>query len=249
MEVEVIEVTASAESEKTSIAYCSAGTLVTTLDHFNAVGIPNVIDRNTLPPSFSGSSKYEVLSSLRFFGMIDKDGKPDRALIGQLVNTDTRNDAILGILQTHYATLFALPLMSAGPGEVRKWFTEHAPPSVIGRAQAFFIALAKQVGVPMHSMVAKGARAASGSIRRKRRKKLLVNGGSAVVVDPTEDGTPDDSGVESEGETRIVPLRGGAGSVSVSVTVNLWDLEGDDMAFVLGLMKTLKAYERNEKPG
>ena len=60
---------ATTETEPT-LAYSSAATWITTLDHLNAAGIPNLVDRNALPPTFSGSSKYEMLGTLRYFDLI-----------------------------------------------------------------------------------------------------------------------------------------------------------------------------------
>ncbi len=242
---------ATAEAEKPTIAYSSAATFITTLDHLKAVGIPNLIDRNALPPSFSGSSKYEMLGTLRFFDLIDKDGKPDRDRLGKLADPETRKDALLEILETYYPGLFALPLSSAGPTEIQRWFTENATPSTAAKAKGFFLALAKQTGVPMHSMVAKGARVALGSVRRKRRKKggAIANGAVDLAED---DGGKEDDANDAEptrtGETRTVALRDGAGSISVNVTVNLWELEGEDLTFVLGLMKALRSYEKGANP-
>ena len=164
----------------------------------------------------------------------------------RVVNPETREAALLDLLKEHYASLFALPLATAGPTEVNRWFSEHASPSVVGKSRAFFLAMAKQVGVSMHSMVSKGTRVATGSVRRKRRPKKASNNGVPAVNTDAADDDRDDGYEEprSEGETRTVKLRGGAGTVSVSMTVNLWDLEGDDLKFVMGLIKDLKDYER-----
>jgi hypothetical protein len=73
-----------------TLPYGSAGTFITTLDHLREVDIPNIVDRNTLPPSFSGSSRYEVLGTLKFFKLIDKDGHPDAAALEPLLSEATR---------------------------------------------------------------------------------------------------------------------------------------------------------------
>lgn len=236
---------------ESTLAYSSAATWITTLDHLHTAGIPNLVDRNALPPTFSGSSKYEMLGTLRFFALIDKNGKPDKDRLGKLTSPSTRKDALLSLLHDYYPTLFALPLETAGPTEVQRWFSDNATPSTVGKAKAFFLALAKQTDVALHSMVAKGTRAATGSVRRKRKKR--VGGASSAVVG--EQSTSND--VESEnryspiienGESRSVSLRSGAGTVSLSVSVSLWDLEGDDLTFVLALMRALRGYEKGEVP-
>lgn len=93
-----------------TLPYGSAGTFITTLDHLRAVGIPNLIDRNALPPSFSGSSRYETLGTLKFFKLIDKDGRPDSKTLEPLIDEGTRREAMIALLQQYYPSLFALPL-------------------------------------------------------------------------------------------------------------------------------------------
>lgn len=173
-------------TERRVLPYVSAGTFLTTLDHIKSIGgAPNTLDRNALPPSFSGSSKYDTLHALRFFKLIDKDGRPDSSALDRLVNEATRKDALLQILHREYAELIAKPLSTAGVTEVQKWFSENASPSTAAKAKAFFIALAKQVGIPMHALVSNSARAASGSTRRKRtgsKKKENTKTDSAVAA-------------------------------------------------------------------
>ncbi len=69
---------------------------------------------------------------------------------------------MLALLKKHYAGLFALPLETAGPGEVSKWFSDNGTQSTAKRSQAFFIRAAREYGIPLHSMVAKSTPTASG---------------------------------------------------------------------------------------
>jgi len=165
--MKTIEVT---ENSRT-MPYGSWGTFQTTLDHFAAVGIPNVIDRNTLPASLSGAAKYETLGAYKFFALIGNDNRPNVDLLQRLVDSATRTDAMVELLKKHYNGLFQLPLSTAGPGEINKWFAENATSSTAQRAKAFFIRAAKASAVQMHSLVAKGTRGSSGSIKRRPKKK------------------------------------------------------------------------------
>lgn len=54
--------------------------------------------------------------------------------------------------------------------------------------------------------------------------------------------------MSTPGASRAVSLREGAGVVTLTVSVNLWDLEGEDRDFVFGLMDALKRYEKGESP-
>lgn len=224
--------------------YSSFGTFLTTLDHYGAVGIPNLVDRNTLPPTLSGSSRYEVLATLRFFDLVNADGKPNVDLLKRLINEDTRRETMLALLRQHYSGLFELPLATAGPSEIKKWFTENATPSTVGRAQAFFLSGAKQMGVPLHTLVSKGTRTVTGSVKRKRRKPNHKPGTDSppLVADPEDEF---ESGSQ-HGTSRSVALREGAGTVAIRVSVDLWELEGSDRDFVFGLMDSLKLYEKGE---
>lgn len=232
-------------SEARSLPYSSFGTFLTTLDHFGAVGVPNLIDPKTLPPTISGSGKYEVLGAFRFFRLIDNNGRPNVDRLPPLTLEKTRREALSDMLREYYPGLFDLPLATAGPSEIRRWFTENATASTVGRAQAFFLSAAKQNGIALHPLVAKATRAVTGSIKRKRRK--------AKATSPTEDVTAlpvaEITGQPQAGESRTVRLISG-GTVTVTWSVNLWDLEpGQDRDFVFDLIDTLKAYMKNGGPG
>lgn len=225
-----------------TLPYSSFGTWQTTLDHYGVVGIPNLIDRNTLPPTLSGSSRYEILGTMRFFACVDEAGKPNTALLAKLIDKESRREAMLQLLRFHYSGLFALPLATAGPTEVKKWFSDNATPSTADRARAFFLSAAKQMGIPLHTLVAKGTRSVTGSIKRKRRK---------LAQKPAESGdlpgaTSGETDIPSGGTTKTVSLRLGAGQLTVKVNVDLWDLQGDDRTFVFAIMDALRAYERGD---
>jgi len=240
----------SANKDDATLPYGSAATFITTLDHLGAVGIPNMVDRNALPPSFSGSSRYETLGMLRFFGLIDKNGRPNTAALQPLIDPETRKDATIKLLETYYAGLFALPLSSAGPTEIQRWFTENATPSTAGKARAFFVSLAKQNAIPMHSMVAKGTRVMGGSVKRRRKKNGPKSSGSNGAADGAGIGDVDDRDEDSrsQGSSKTITLKGDAGTVTLSVSVDMMELEDDDHDFVRDLIGRLKAYEKNGGP-
>lgn len=154
--------------------YCAWGTFETCLDHLNGVGIPNVVDRNAMPPTLSGASKYEVLGALKSLSLIDKDGRPNTTLLPRLVSPDSRKETMVGILETNYSGLFSLPLSTAGPTEINKWFSDNAGGSTAQRAKAFFIRAAKANGIAMHSLVAQGARSSSGGIKRRKNGRRMA---------------------------------------------------------------------------
>lgn len=172
-----------------ALPYGSYATLLSALEHFKAVGIPNIIDRNALSPSLSGSSRYETLAMLRFFLLIDREGRPNTFLLENLLDEGKRKEAVIALLKQHYQGLFDLPLSSAGPTEVNKWFNENTTPSTVSRAKAFFIQAAKANGIVMHSLVLKGARAAS-SVGGKRKKRSKTRPEAAVDTEPSRERDP-----------------------------------------------------------
>ena len=232
-----------AESERT-LPYGSAATFVTTLDHFGVVGVPNIVDRNALPSSFSGSSKYETLGTLKYFRLIDGDGRPDRERLAPLIDPEKRENALLQLLDAFYEDLILLPLASAGPSEVQKWFNEHATPSTARKAKTFFLALAKQTKIKLHPMVSAESRVATGSVRRKRKRRASENG--SIDESRRRDDTPIEP---TRGATRTVALRESKGSVSVSVPADLWELKGEDRDFVLFLVNLIQAWEGGVSAG
>lgn len=190
--------------EEKTPPYCAWGTFETCLEHLRAVGIPNVIDRNALPPSLSGGSKYEILGAFKSLGLTDKSGRPDAERLVRLIDPETRKESMVKILEEKYAGLFALPLSTAGPTEINRWFSENATSSTAQRAKAFFIRAAKANAVPMHSLVAKGARGSSGGIKRKKNGRR--GGRSTETVAPPVDTVDKVSTNGSTGATMVDKL-------------------------------------------
>jgi hypothetical protein len=62
--------------------------------------------------------------------------------------------------------------------------------------------------------------------------------------------TPSLNGAQQKGTTRTVGLRGeSSGGVTVTVSADLWELDGENRDFVLFLMDVVKAWERGESGG
>src|ERR1700678_615406 len=148
------------------------GSLITFLDHLNTFGDPpNLINNRVFRGSFSGTTMALTLRALRFFDLIDEDGKPSEAALKAVMSPDTRQGALTNLLEEKYPGLFSLPLSKAGPGEIRDYFGGFGmDATAVRKARSFFLQAAKENGIAVHGSVAKETRSRTKGAKRKKDK-------------------------------------------------------------------------------
>jgi len=173
------------------------GQFISFLDDLNAMGVlPNQINASVLKASYSGSAVSQILRAFRFFDLVDaQTNAPAESRLRPLMETASRSGAIKDLLENHYAGLIALPLATAGPAEVNKWFADQGMDSVATRkAKAFFLSAAREHGVYVHALVAEKVPRRGPRGKRKAKTK------------PREDAANNLSGSTGEGEGSRTPL-------------------------------------------
>src|SRR3954447_22135036 len=117
--------------------------------------MPNRIDR-TVFPGLAGGVQGQLLTGLRFLGLIAKDGKPTDALRALAVRDEPeRKKQLAKILNQSYPDLFALDLSKTTEGELREQMSKSygVAGATTDRAMRFFIAAARYAGIPISSHV------------------------------------------------------------------------------------------------
>jgi hypothetical protein len=200
-----------------------------------AQGVPNVIDRTAFPGQ-SGGVQSQLLAGLKFLGLTDDDGVPTLDLHRLAVEDEAARKEVLGeILRKRYADLFALDLQKATSGQLSDVMGRSY--SVSGdtknKALRFFLAAAKYAGVPMSRFLndAKTPRPRTTSAPPRVRNGTKSPAPTSTKADATSGGT-----------SRTITLLSG-GCLTISVSVNLFDLSGDDRKFVFGLIDSLAEYQ------
>lgn len=233
------------EKERAAPVYVAWATLNNALTTLSQ-GIPNQIDR-TVFPGLAWSVQSQLMSGLKFLGLIDDDGKPLRALQAVAVaDEDKRRAAMATLLRERYADLFALDLTKTTPAELDKVMgaTYKVQGSTRERCVRFFLAAAGYAGVPLSPLVKpKGAGNNNASSAGRPRRRLRDRRQTATT---DAGGSIQDTAqvrVHQGGTSKTVSLRGG-GTLTLAATLDVFSLTETDRVFVFGLIDKLNDYER-----
>jgi Family of unknown function (DUF5343) len=203
-----------------------------------AEAMPNRIDR-TVFPGLAGGVQGQLLTGLKFLGLVAEDGKPTPALLALAVRDQAeRKKQIDKILRASYPELFTLDLTKTTPGELREKMGESYGVSgaTLDRALRFFITAAENAGIALSAHVSK-VKAANGpaSQRRRRTAKPRIEIPALAVPPPGAGGT-----------SKSVSLASG-GTLTISASLDLFSLTPEDRKFVFTLIDQLEGYEKASK--
>jgi hypothetical protein len=229
------------ENKKATVPYLPFKTLLGVLDSLDSHGMPNKIDRSVFP-SQSGVMQGQIMSALRFFDLIDDLGNPAKELESLASEKDKRQENLKPLLTKHYHDVIKIDLTKASPSQLDQAFDAYG----IGgdtkkKAKSFFIKAAQFVGLPLSPLITRKTRSSSGP-RRKRNTSAKAN-----VEEPQSNGA-ERSTPASSGMNKTITLRSG-GELTLSLSVNLFDLQGNERNFVFGLIDQIQDYEKgSSKP-
>lgn len=169
--------------------YVSYLTFANLLDWLNEVGtLPSEFDRSFWGPKFSGSTGTQLMTGLRFLGLLDEQRvKP---LLEQLAlaNTEDRKALIADLLREAYGRELVDNLPKMTPKMLGDAFKNLGTTDATHKkALSFFINAAKAVDLPVPSTIAKQARNRPAAASKKAPRK---RGAKEVADDPEEDRSP-----------------------------------------------------------
>jgi hypothetical protein len=206
----------------------------------NAIGtlvqaMPNRIDR-TVFPGLAGGVQGQLLTGLRFLGLITKDGKPTDTLRALAVRDEAeRKKQLVKVLTQSYPDLFALDLSKTTPGELREQMAKSykVTGATTDRAIRFFISAASYAGIPISSHVTKTTKSTNGTTTNRRRR---------VARRKTDAGSATPAITLGGGESKTVKL-GSGGTLTLSASIAFLSLDKSDRLFVFDLIDKLAEYE------
>jgi hypothetical protein len=204
-----------------------------------AEGVPNRIDRSTFT-GLSGGVQSQLLAGMKFLGLISGDDKPSASLHALAVADEgKRKEKLKAILQEKYADIFALDLMKTTPQEVSDKLGESYGVSGDTKEKAIrFLLLALQyVGVPFSRFLKVPGAATSANGTRARRKPKTKS------ADNSDDDADDQADDAPGGTSRAVQLNSG-GTLTLSASLDLFQLSPSDRNFVFSLIDALEKYEK-----
>jgi len=138
------------------------------------LGIPSVIDRSYWGERFSGSNGTQLVTALRFLGLIDSSGMPMTRLI-QLVSAkgNQRSEVLKQISYSAYNFLIdkSLDPQVATYTQLEKVFYEvyNVTGDVARKCVKFFIELESDAGIPLSPLIMKKSK----TIRATGARKIL----------------------------------------------------------------------------
>jgi len=135
-------------------------------------GIPARIDRSVWGQRYSGSSGIQLMTALKVLDLMDDEGRPAETL-ERLVKAegDERRRILHGVLEAHYAPVFALDLARATRAQFHEAFRSFGTKEgVLTKCEAFFIQAAQDAGMALSAFILArrhGMRRAAGSGRAR----------------------------------------------------------------------------------
>lgn len=160
------------EAKRPAPPYVGFKTFTNFLDWLRE-GIPQQIDRSFWGSRLSGAYGSQTVAALRFFGLLDKDNRPQPPLEALVVaDAEGRAKLLADLLRKHYPEVFALGLSNATAKQLRDEFGKYpVDNSTVGKAIAFFLGAAKYAKVPLSSFITKRAAPVSGGARKAAKRR------------------------------------------------------------------------------
>lgn len=226
---------ADEKSKIVAAPYLPFKTFLSSLEPFSQ-GLPPKIDR-TIWRSQSGFMQGLIMNTFRFFKLIDDNDRPTELLhqIAKKKDEQLKPD-LANLLRISYAAVMEHDLMTMTPKMLDEILEKSY--SVGGdtkkKAGTFFLQAVKHANIPFSSFLSVKTRNTTG---RKRRVGTRENGNAetpnyVLEMPPTP----------AEGHSKSIQLSGG-GTVTLSLSANLFSLKGEDRKFVFDLIDLLDNYE------
>ncbi len=234
--------------------YISFRTYLNLIERLASAGIPQHIDRHYWKDFLSGSLGPQVMTALRFFELIaGTDNVPTSLLESLVEDKEHRKQIFAEMLQKYYKPVFDdNNLARATMGDLDKTFDKHYKLSADTRRKSisFFLHAVQYVELPLSNHLKDASRTGSvaGKSTSRSNGKRPRPSGSKSAQGPGQSktetaSTPPKPGNASSGNTKTVTFPKG-GSVSLTYTVDLFDMDEDDRKFLLRLIDQLRHYEQ-----
>ena len=150
---------AQTESNAGSPPYLPYLTFKNFLTWLETDGIPLRFDRSAWEKKYSGSTGPQLMSGLRFLGLLD--GEVPTEKLERLVDTrgDERKEVLIEVLKESYDTVDFNVLGRATPNMLRDSLAEYGiAGDTVRKAESFFVNAAKDLDMPLSSNLRKLAR-------------------------------------------------------------------------------------------
>lgn len=166
--------------------YVSFRTFLNFIEWLGEVGVPTRMDRTFWGQKLSGIGGSQVMSALRFLGLLSDEDRPDPYLDRLAENGDQRKSGLRELLQSHYApALRELDLERATPGELRDRFAVYGfQGDTLRKAVAFFVHAAQYAELPLSTHISRSTKTRRANSGRPRRRRTAPQAPATVSATP-----------------------------------------------------------------
>lgn len=222
-----------ADNGKMVPPYLPYKTLISSLENLGQ-GIPPRIDRS-IWKNQPGTVQSQILSAYRFLGLMLETTEPTDALRELVKHRQSPTAILKKILEEKYKPILSHDLATMTITMLNAEFEQSF--GVDGETKKkgirFFLQAAKANGFVLSRFLLDQTRT-SGGTRKKRNGKRESD--EDTVEDLEEEETT------AKGPERTIALNSG-GQLTISISVDLFELSSSDRDFVFGLIDSLRKYE------
>jgi hypothetical protein len=212
-------------------------------------GVPDRIDRSVMP-TLSGTAQAHLLYALRYLNLVNGEGKPTETLTQLAAAQGAEKQKVLtDLLKSAYPFVFndKIDLERCTGKQIEEAFaTTGASSETLRKSLAFFLATAKQANLKLSPHMKRTRRPRVAGQRARGAAANARGGAQGGASDQTPNPPAKTEPPASRGSEKTVQLKSGAGSVTLSIDVDLLKLEpGEDEDLILTLRNTIRAYEKS----
>lgn len=158
------------ETKALTPPYVAFATFKTMLAGFKEHVLPARIDRSVLG-NFSGIVGGQLLTTLRFLGLVDSNNRPlqDLADLVVALNGEHWPTELGQVLRNAYAPIFKLDLETASPSQFNEHFADAYPGegSTQRKSMTFFLTAVQEAKLPISPYILKNKKPRSGPTKKR----------------------------------------------------------------------------------
>jgi hypothetical protein len=220
--------------------YMPFATFWTFINQLSERPLPPRIDRS-LMASKSGTDQNNLITTLRAMGLIDTDNvvRPPLVDLATASDEEARRVLLEGLIRKFYPVPVRISEMDGTEAQLTEAFRDNYDLSSETRrkSQTFFLHALREAGMKISANFPATRAGSGGPGRSKPRVTSRTKNGPGKGKSPAQ-ATPAKS---ASGDSYSVELNSG-GTVTLDVSVNLFNLSRDDRNFVIQLVDALRDY-------
>lgn len=236
---------AAAGQQKMTVPYLPYKTFTGFIESLRQ-GVPPRIDRSVMH-TLAGSIQTNLLSTLRFLNLVQEQGASNERLYQFVKAEGTDRQRLLREMLTEaYTFVWAdnFDLSSATGAEFDERFRRVATGDTARKAEAFFLAAAKDAEMPISRFItARGSRSAHPRTRRPGAQNGSSGKASQAQRENQTDHLKPPNPFTAANTKSVTFARGG--TLTLSFSADLFTLDRSERDFVLDLIDRLNEFEQS----